>query len=260
MDTSQIVEKLSEESGRASLRVTKVGLGLTAFYILSMLAYVFCTIDNVLEMDPNEFGDFLAGVFGPLALFWLVCGYFQQGVELRNNARALHLQALELQNSSEALKSQVKEMQASVEQQKEMARLASEQLSHNLELQRKQRFERNRSENPSFRITSVESYKSPAPGIGQVNLKNTGASVVIFSHHSNGDDAWNIKYGNFNTGDEIIFAPMREGRQDGTPVDAVVEFRCKSGRTGQLKIVYACDGSGFAYPEISTIFPDDDES
>jgi len=65
------------------------------------------------DLAPNTFGDFLAGVFGPLAFAWLVLGYFQQGEELRQNTRALELQAEELRQS--------------VEHQAEMVRVAKEQ-------------------------------------------------------------------------------------------------------------------------------------
>jgi hypothetical protein len=36
----------------------------------------------MLAMKPNEFGDFLAGVFSPVAFLWLVLGFIQQGHEL----------------------------------------------------------------------------------------------------------------------------------------------------------------------------------
>ncbi|WP_170581199.1 hypothetical protein [Ruegeria arenilitoris] len=62
------------------------------------------------RLDLNELGDFLAGVVGPLALFWLVLGFFQQGKELQNNVAALKLQTQELK--------------ASVKQQSEMAKAA----------------------------------------------------------------------------------------------------------------------------------------
>lgn len=47
----------------------------------------------------NEWGDYLAGAFSPLAFFWLIMGYLQQGKELQQNTKALELQAQELQNS-----------------------------------------------------------------------------------------------------------------------------------------------------------------
>ena len=49
--------------------------------------------------ELNEVGDFLAGVFAPLAFFWLVRGYYQQGEELRQNTQALKMQSDELANS-----------------------------------------------------------------------------------------------------------------------------------------------------------------
>jgi len=41
-------------------------------------------------------GVFFAGAFAPLALFWLVAGYWQQGMELKQNTAALVLQQKEL--------------------------------------------------------------------------------------------------------------------------------------------------------------------
>lgn len=37
----------------------------------------------------NELGDFLAGIFAPIAFFWLILGYIQQGKQLDQNTRAL---------------------------------------------------------------------------------------------------------------------------------------------------------------------------
>lgn len=53
-------------------------------------------------MRPNEWGDFLAGFIAPLALLWLVVGYFQQGEELRLNTEALKAQQEELRQQVEA--------------------------------------------------------------------------------------------------------------------------------------------------------------
>ena len=53
-------------------------------------------------MTLNEWGDFLAGASAPLALFWLVIGYFQHGQELRLNTRALTAQEEELRRQVEA--------------------------------------------------------------------------------------------------------------------------------------------------------------
>lgn len=50
-------------------------------------------------MPLNEVGDFLAGVFAPLAFLFLYLGYKQQGNELKQNTIALERQATELENS-----------------------------------------------------------------------------------------------------------------------------------------------------------------
>lgn len=71
--------------------------------------------------ELNSIGDFLAGAFAPLAFFWLVRGFYQQGEGLKQNSEALALQADELRASSQALALQAKEMKATVEQQKLMA-------------------------------------------------------------------------------------------------------------------------------------------
>lgn len=74
---------------------------LTAAY-LAFLAYYGCTRwTKILDMSPNEHGDLLAGAFSPLAFAWLVLGFIQQGIELRQNSAALILQAQELRAAAE---------------------------------------------------------------------------------------------------------------------------------------------------------------
>lgn len=90
-----------------SLR-TKAAVGLTAIYICGFVLVAALRSHELVALPLNELGDFLAGAFGPLALAWLVFGYFQQGDELRQGTEALRLQAAELN--------------ASVNQQVEMVR------------------------------------------------------------------------------------------------------------------------------------------
>jgi len=81
-----------------------IGLILTAAY-LALLTFMFWgRVVQILLMEPNEIGDFLAGAFGPVAILWLILGFFQQGIELRQNTDALKLQADELKNSVEQQK------------------------------------------------------------------------------------------------------------------------------------------------------------
>ena len=70
-----------------------------AIVIIGVLVILNTTSQGVMSL--NEWGDFLAGVSAPLALFWLVVGYFQHGEELRLNTKALKAQQEELQRQVE---------------------------------------------------------------------------------------------------------------------------------------------------------------
>ncbi|MDR2330320.1 MAG: hypothetical protein LBE58_12015 [Comamonas sp.] len=79
---------------------TKVGAILSAFYLLTISAVSFFLYTPQPPIRINELGDFLAGVFAPLAFLWLVIGYFQQGEELRLNTENLALQVEELKQAT----------------------------------------------------------------------------------------------------------------------------------------------------------------
>jgi hypothetical protein len=98
-----------------SKTLTWIGIAITAAYLITASALGWGEWNKFAEMKPNEVGDFLAGVVGPLALLWLILGYFQQGAELRNSAAALQLQAEELKSS--------------VQQQIELVNVTREQLA-----------------------------------------------------------------------------------------------------------------------------------
>ena len=78
--------------------LTVLGLVLTAGWVVSNLLLAAFKLDEMAVMTLNEWGDFLAGASAPLALLWLVIGYFQHGEELRLNTRALEAQQEELRN------------------------------------------------------------------------------------------------------------------------------------------------------------------
>jgi hypothetical protein len=60
---------------RVPLVVGFVGSGA---YLLLLYALLGQRLGEFTGMPLNEIGDFLAGVFGPLALFWLILGFLQQ--------------------------------------------------------------------------------------------------------------------------------------------------------------------------------------
>jgi hypothetical protein len=94
-----------------------IGVLVSVIYLFIVGTLSITSKDAFANLDPNMWGDFLAGAFGPLALFWLVLGFFQQGSELRNSAEALRIQAAELRNSVEAQKSLVKSSDRQIEQE-----------------------------------------------------------------------------------------------------------------------------------------------
>jgi hypothetical protein len=114
-------------------------LAATAFYCGAVFSGVHENWTTFLGLRPNEVGDFLAGVFGPLAFLWLVFGYYQQGEELKHSVEALKLQAEELRNS--------------VEQQKELVEVSQDTLNLQRELAKEQFFDSIKFKKPSIRST-----------------------------------------------------------------------------------------------------------
>lgn len=107
--------KLPATPPKAAQRFTIIGLGLTAVWLAVLLAYWLTEPAAFEGLKANEMGDFFAGAFAPLALMWLVLGFFQQGTELRHSGAALWLQGRELQHS--------------VEQQRELVNVTREQFA-----------------------------------------------------------------------------------------------------------------------------------
>jgi len=91
-----------------------LGWLITLVWIALWAVLLFCDWKSAVKMGFNEWGDFFAGAFAPLAFLWLVIGYFQQGEELGQNTKALKQQ-------ERALQLQVDELKQSVEQQNKSA-------------------------------------------------------------------------------------------------------------------------------------------
>jgi hypothetical protein len=121
--------------------------------------------DALTRLPLNELGDFLAGAFGPLAILWLVLGYFQQGVELRINSAALKLQADELANS--------------VEQQKELVAVA--QLQHATDVEAlKRQTDRHAQERAELLLASLPDFRMRVKQLPQ-NLQATHFAFEVYN-------------------------------------------------------------------------------
>lgn len=96
---------MNDKNFKFAIIVTVIWLiGIFIIYLMGWLEY---------PTSFNELGDFLAGIFSPVAFFWLIYGYFQQGKQLEQNTKALEQQ-------EKALKLQIDEMKESVKQQKRL--------------------------------------------------------------------------------------------------------------------------------------------
>ena len=76
--------------------LTIFGILISVIWVMAFSCIVLFNLDDVYSMNLNEWGDFFAGGSAPLALLWLVIGYFQHGKELRLNTRVLETQQEEL--------------------------------------------------------------------------------------------------------------------------------------------------------------------
>ena len=127
--------KLKQNTGNR----TRICVIVTMFYLVIILKSMFLADPSFWSLELNAQGDFLAGAFAPLAFFWLVLGYYQQGDELRQNTKALLAQEEEMANMV-----------------KENARqaAASEQLiEHYREIAEKQELEKLKRSQPIFSIS-----------------------------------------------------------------------------------------------------------
>lgn len=89
------------------------GAFVTAAYFALVWFLIGDKVVNIRTLDLNNIGDFLSGVFGPVAFLWLVLGFLQQGKELK-------LQAEELRHSVQ----QQTEIAAATREQAESQRIA----------------------------------------------------------------------------------------------------------------------------------------
>jgi hypothetical protein len=173
------------------LRATWAYLFLLVFGLPTAFYFGF------LELGPitlNELGDFLAGAFGPLALFWLVLGFIQQGRELRNSVATLELQADELR--------------ASVEQQKELVSVTRETLAHEKEVLGVSEERRKARLSPKFVVSFWCSSRAGSTFTFGLDVLNSGAIATNVKLYLENDDGENVRSSFLNA---LVSFPLKTG-------------------------------------------------
>ncbi|WP_448144573.1 hypothetical protein [Pseudomonas silesiensis] len=104
----------------------------TIFYLSVISLIVAFRFKHFIDLELNELGDFLAGVFGPVAFLWLVLGFLQQGRELKIGSKALQLQAAELRRSVEQQSIIASSTLEQIQSQKAMFKLQAQEVARKL--------------------------------------------------------------------------------------------------------------------------------
>ena len=150
--TTQSENPLESPTAARQKRRATIAWSLTGGWVVAFVVGVLLKRGDVPAMSLNEWGDYIAGAAAPLALFWLVIGYYQHGEELRLNTKALEAQQRELH-----------------QQARETAQLvtaARRELAYRQEIDAK-------TVAPRFEYEQTQSY---AIGLG-ISFRNLGAEV-----------------------------------------------------------------------------------
>jgi hypothetical protein len=151
---------------------TPIGIAATLLWLTTTLYWTFHQPHHtwqVPQMRPNEWADWAAGAFAPLAFLWLVLGYLQQGDELQQNTAALRQQEAQLRAQTDELqKSSVahRELVEATRLQAESSALASRVAS----AATVSAFQ------PAFFVRKTDG--NPAAGSARVQLSNSGKEAI----------------------------------------------------------------------------------
>ncbi|MCH5548249.1 hypothetical protein L6227_02920 [Pseudomonas syringae pv. syringae] len=140
-----------------------IGFCFTLLYVAFSWWLIGDRIQTLQSMPLNEVGGFLAGAFGPVAILWLVLGFFQQGIELRQGTAALNFQGAELKNA--------------VEQQKLLAEVSLKTLEHEREARREDAIRYRQSLRPILHLQGIKVNFKDGRWVVTCKLFNDGAQI-----------------------------------------------------------------------------------
>lgn len=204
---------------------TLVGLVITATWIFSGLIYGVVCRSALLAMSPNEFGDFLAGAFSPLAFLWLIIGYMQQGEELNLNTQALKLQADELKQS--------------VEQQRQLVEVTREQMTEDREKYKQEQERLTAAAEPKFMFAHNGAKLSAGNAESKIKIANAGGCarpLSVFLIEESGSERHIFTIPILDTGAEREFTLQNNLFQDHEQLkDFLLKYRDSWGQPGSKK-------------------------
>lgn len=219
------------------------GCIITVGYLAVIVAWVFLGTDTTgrsrwgefTTMPLNNIGDFLAGVFSPLAFLWLVLGFLQQGEELR-------IQAEELRNS--------------VHQQRDLVQVARDEHAATLaQLQfERQRIEREREEqlqavSPDLRPHGLGGSHKPTGSRHSIHFTNFGARAFDVSLTSDSARVEPESHPSIEPGKSVMFVWELPPVPQSLEASFVLRWKNSLGHTGEriYRALYerAADGGNY---------------
>lgn len=165
-----------EQKRKVSSSLGKWAVGVSLIYLIGLATLTNGRWSQLQTMPLNELGDFLAGAFGPLAILWLVVGFFQQGHELD-----LNTQALLLQHES---------MKASVHETAQLVKVAKEEQDATEKRWHEDRARRDAVLFPSFTIVCKHGLQGAKPIEWGFDLGNLGADCSNLELQTDNPDFW----------------------------------------------------------------------
>ncbi|WP_153020691.1 hypothetical protein [Pseudomonas sp. BMS12] len=230
--------KTNKPQKTISNRKFSIGITISIAWLLAMTVPLIHQADKLSGLMPNEWGDFFAGVFAPLAFLWLILGYLQQGEELRLSTNTLALQAEELKNS--------------VEQQRALVEVSKEQVAAERLVWERERIVQEDAARPRVILTCRPSFLTASGGrsfsLSISNIGSTISSLVVELVRPNGKAE---KIYDAKTLVEGVDATMPFHIQSGeTLKNLSIQISCKNRFFQEFTYTYSIEWNGHSTSEI----------
>lgn len=213
-----------------SKKLTRVGIAITLAYLVAAVVLGWGERDKFLGMEPNQVGDFLAGVVGPLALLWLILGYFQQGEELRQSSLALAQQAEELRRS--------------VEQQQALVEVTRAQMDAQVRSFQAEALRWHIAEQPIFVLTLKDVEHAPdGSSRFSIRCRNDGKAAVEVRVNASGRALMSLYpfwFPDLPNGQEVLFELEDAEPNNFDPIELVFVYADATGRPRRLSKLVWC--------------------